>query len=111
MRRERGPDGKWPLTAVLEDAQHRYMALTGARISQAEVQRLQWRLDAGDWPDEASRWCRAFFLLHEMASNYCANFESGKAAQNAYEEFCQLSCIYIAVRVGSYPDPFAMCSG
>lgn len=48
MKRERQADGKWPLTPALADAQHRLMALTGQRISQAEVQRLQLRLE-GDW--------------------------------------------------------------
>lgn len=88
MKRERGPDGKWPLTPVLADTQHRLMALTGSRISQAEVQRLQWRLGAGDWPDQAAAWVHGFFKMHSDAMAYCASFESGKASQDAYESFC-----------------------
>lgn len=88
MSRERGPDGKWPLTPMLEDAQHRYMALTGNHISQTEVQRLQWRLDAGDWPNEAAAWVYSFFKMHSDAMAYCEGFENGKASQDAYEIFC-----------------------
>lgn len=88
MSRQRGLDGKWPLTPNLEDAQRRLIVLTGTRISQAEVQRLQWRLDAGDWPNEAAAWVHGFFKMHEDAMAYCQGFESGKASQDAYESFC-----------------------
>ncbi|HWT39720.1 MAG TPA: hypothetical protein VN081_00345 [Dongiaceae bacterium] len=64
------------------------MRLTCRQISQAEIQRLQWRLDAGDWPNEAAAWVKGFFDMHNQAMQYSCQFDNGLPSQQAYEWFC-----------------------
>lgn len=73
----------------LLSAQHAYMRLTGEQISHTEVQRLGWRLDAGDTPEEAADWVQAFFALHSAAMEHCKTFEPGATAQDAYDAYCR----------------------
>lgn len=68
------------------EAQHALMALTGKQISQAELQRLQGWIEAGE-PDAVGKTYR-FFKLHSDALEHCGQYKSGLAAQAAYDRYC-----------------------
>lgn len=72
---------------ALRWAQVRYMERTGCQISQTEIQRLSWRLEAGDTIIAAVDWVWHFFNVHSQAFEYSSNFEPGQASQAAYDEF------------------------
>lgn len=77
-----------PISETLDSAQRALIAMTGQRVSQTELQRLSWRLEAGDTPAEAAEWVQAFFALHDAASEAARLVEPGAAAQAAYDCHC-----------------------
>ncbi len=79
-----------PIAPALDAAQAAYAARLpiGQRVSQTELQRLAWRLEAGDTAAQAAEWVESFFALHAAASEAAGRVPSGKAAQAAYDAHC-----------------------
>ena len=76
------------ISETLDSAQRALITITGQRVSQTELQRLGWRLEAGDTPAEAAEWVHGFFALHAAASEAARLVEPGAAAQAAYDRHC-----------------------